>query len=66
MTGRVKFWDAERGFGFIHRVDTGKEIFFHRAGVEDSLPLRSGEWVDFKVSRETRGPVAINIVRKPA
>lgn len=35
ITGRVKFWVDEKGYGFIARDDCGPDDFFHRFGMAD-------------------------------
>jgi CspA family cold shock protein len=51
-TGKVKRLIQERGFGFIV-ADDGREIFFHRSGVEGITfeGLQEGERVSFEVER---------------
>mmetsp|Transcript_95668 Transcript_95668/g.187836 ORF Transcript_95668/g.187836 Transcript_95668/m.187836 type:complete len:117 (+) Transcript_95668:57-407(+) len=56
MKGAVKFFDAERGFGFI-QGDGGKEYFVHHSGIESSgfKSLADGEEVEFDVHKEPNG-----------
>lgn len=60
-TGKVKWFDTERGFGFI-ASDDGAEIFLHAsalpAGVTDPKP---GTKVDFGVADGRRGPQALSV-----
>jgi len=60
-TGKVKWFDTERGFGFI-ASDNGDEIFLHAsalpAGVTDPKP---GTKVDFGVADGRRGPQALSV-----
>jgi len=58
--GTIKKVVSDRGFGFIAAED-GKEYFFHRSGVDDSLNfdnLRGGEAVSFEVEQSQKGPRA--------
>jgi cold shock protein len=58
--GSVKKVVTDRGFGFIAAED-GKEYFFHRSGVEESLDfdrLRGGEAVTFEIEQSQKGPRA--------
>ncbi len=62
-TGTVKKVVADRGFGFITAED-GKEYFFHRSAVEQSLDfdrLAGGERVVFEVEPSPRGPRATHV-----
>lgn len=61
-TGKVKRLVSERGFGFIS-ADDGREIFFHRSGVEGTTfeMLREGQRVSFDVERGQKGPRAIHV-----
>ncbi|HEY5516289.1 MAG TPA: cold shock domain-containing protein [Pengzhenrongella sp.] len=60
-TGKVKWFDTERGFGFI-ASDNGDEIFLHAsalpAGVTDPKP---GTKVEFGVADGRRGPQALSV-----
>jgi CspA family cold shock protein len=60
VKGTVKKVVSDRGFGFIAAED-GKEYFFHRSGVDDSLnfdSLRGGEAVSFEIEQSQKGPRA--------
>jgi len=60
IKGTIKKVVSDRGFGFI-AADDGKEYFFHRSGVEDSLnfeTLQGGEAVTFEVEQSQKGPRA--------
>jgi|Deesub1362A_J573_1020465.scaffolds.fasta_scaffold00064_104 CspA family cold shock protein len=59
--GAIKWFDENKGFGFIE-TDQGEEIFFHRSGLKESvLP---GDIVFFRVVRADRGLKAVDIRRK--
>jgi CspA family cold shock protein len=61
-TGKVKRLVQERGFGFIS-ADDGREIFFHRSGVEGTTfeALREGQRVSFDVEKGQKGPRAAHV-----
>ncbi len=60
--GVIKWYREDKRFGFVIQSD-GREIFFHRSGVDpDALPyLREGTPVWFEVTETARGLQAINI-----
>lgn len=62
--GKVKFYNIEKGFGFIFPDDNQEEIFFHKTELEKSgyQKLNTGDAVTFDVSTKKNGKVqAINI-----
>ena len=61
MEGKVKWYDATKGFGFI-QTNENKDIFVHRSGIQDSfLSLEPDQKVEFDIKESDRGPVAINV-----
>lgn len=66
MSGTVKFFNADKGFGFITPEDGGKDIFVHISAVQASgLPgLSDGQKVSFETEpdRRGKGPKAVNLV----
>jgi CspA family cold shock protein len=66
MTGTVKFFNGERGYGFIKPDDGGRDVFVHitaveRAGLKD---LTEGQRISFEVEpdKKGKGPKAVNLV----
>src|ERR1700709_69510 len=66
MTGTVKFFNGERGYGFIKPDDGGRDVFVHitaveRAGLKD---LMEGQRITFEVEpdKKGKGPKAVNLV----
>jgi|SRR4030088_346838 CspA family cold shock protein len=66
MTGTVKFFNGERGYGFIKPDDGGRDVFVHitaveRAGLKD---LAEGQRITFEVEpdKKGKGPKAVNLV----
>ena len=61
MKGTVKWYDAVKGYGFIHSEDD-KDLFVHRSDVKDNVfSLEEGQAVEFEIKESDRGPVAINV-----
>ena len=64
--GKVKWFSAEKGFGFIEPEDGSKDVFVHRSAVSDlgwDEGLRDGEEVEFEVERTPKGLSAQNVQR---
>lgn len=59
-TGKVKFFDAEKGFGFI-LGDDGKEVYLPASSVPIGARLRSGTKVEYGVGDTRRGPAALQV-----
>jgi len=62
--GKIKFFDSQKGFGFIAPDEGGKDIFVHRNNVEDLGPnqgLEDGEAVEFEVEETPKGKSALNV-----
>ncbi|MDA3931209.1 MAG: cold-shock protein [Tenericutes bacterium] len=63
MTGKVKWFNAEKGFGFITTED-GKDVFAHFSQIQKDgfKSLEEGEAVSFDITEGQKGPQASNIV----
>jgi len=61
LIGRVKWFDAGKGWGFITKAD-GKDIFVHRSGIEGRSLLRDGQEVEFRIEQTPKGPAAVEVV----
>lgn len=62
--GKVKWFDTEKGFGFIAPEDGGKDIFVHRNNVENldyNQGLEDDEAVEFEVEETPKGLSATNV-----
>ena len=65
MTGKVKWFSAEKGYGFIEREDGG-DVFVHFSAIQGDgfKSLNEGEEVSFDVVEGARGPQASNVFRQ--
>ena len=57
--GTVKFFNAEKGFGFIIPSRGGQEIFVHSTGLIDQI--RENDRVEYEVKDGKKGPNAVNV-----
>ncbi|MEW4152594.1 cold shock protein CspC [Bacillus thuringiensis] len=64
MQGRVKWFNAEKGFGFIERED-GDDVFVHFSAIQQDgyKSLEEGQHVEFDIVDGARGPQAANVVK---
>jgi CspA family cold shock protein len=63
MTGTVKWFSEEKGYGFI-KGDDGHEVFVHWTALDtrrDRASLREGERVEFETMRDAKGIKAVNV-----
>jgi CspA family cold shock protein len=64
QTGTVKWFNAEKGFGFIE-VEGGNDVFVHFSAIvsDGYKSLDEGQRVQFNVTQGNRGPQAENVVK---
>jgi CspA family cold shock protein len=64
MQGKVKWFNAGKGFGFIE-TEEGKDVFVHFSSIqtEGFKTLDEGQSVEFEVVQGVRGPQAANVVK---
>jgi len=60
--GTVKFFNEEKGYGFITPDEGGRDLFVHYSAITDtSFKLQQGQRVEYDVKQGTRGPEATNV-----
>ena len=64
MTGKVKWFNAEKGFGCIER-EGGDDVFVHFSAIQTDgfKTLDEGQNVEFEITDGARGPQAANVVK---
>ena len=64
-TGSIKWFNDEKGYGFIEQEDGGKDVFVHFRNVNNStggrVELNDGQKVTFEVGEGQKGPQAENV-----
>ena len=62
MTGKVKWFDSKKGYGFITE-ESGKEIFVHFSGIatDGFKSLNEGQIVEFEIGNGAKGEQAVNV-----
>ena len=65
MQGQVKWFNADKGFGFITRADGEKDCFVHHSAIQGTgyKSLNEGDQVEFDVVQGQKGPAAENVAR---
>jgi CspA family cold shock protein len=59
-TGKVRFYDEEKGFGFI-TSDDGHDVFLHATALPAGSTVKAGTRVEFGVADGKRGPQALSV-----
>jgi CspA family cold shock protein len=64
LRGTVKWFNAEKGYGFIS-VEDGNDVFVHFSAIQGDgfKTLEEGQAVEFEITQGNRGPQASNVVK---
>lgn len=58
-TGKVKFFNESKGYGFITPNDGSRDIFVHVKGLLDEV--REGDEVTYEIEEGRKGPIAVQV-----
>jgi len=66
-SGKIKWYDEKKGYGFIE-VEDGEDLFFHKSAIESQgyFGVRKFDSVTFEVRTTARGPQAVKVRILPA
>jgi CspA family cold shock protein len=59
LTGTIKFFNSEKGFGFIKHDDVATETFVHKTGLKHDV--QQNDRVRFEIEQGRKGPIAVNV-----
>jgi CspA family cold shock protein len=64
IEGRVKWFNEEKGYGFIARSDGGEDVFLHFSALNQSgfKTIREDALVEFEIEMGPKGPKAANVI----
>jgi len=61
MSGNVKFFNVQKGFGFIKCAEDGKEYFMHVSNINTREELQENDKVTFEIAEGKKGLQAVKV-----
>ncbi|GDZ94333.1 putative cold shock protein, DNA-binding [Planktothrix agardhii CCAP 1459/11A] len=63
LTGKVKWFNESKGFGFITPSDGSKDVFVHFSAIQSNTfkTLAENQEVEFEIQQGQKGPSAVNV-----
>lgn len=61
LTGTIKFFNNEKGFGFIRHDDSDTETFVHKTGLRQDV--KENDRVEFTLEDGRKGKIAVNVTK---
>lgn len=59
--GKVKFFNSQKGFGFIVPDEGGKDLFVHTTNIINGAAIHEGQSVEFEAAQGRKGPEATKV-----
>ena len=63
VTGTVKWFNSEKGYGFITSPSGGKDLFVHTSEVKDGATLKDGDSVEYVEADSPKGKAATEVTK---